>query len=83
MRLRLNDPSLVPDLVMFFQRGGLTAAQESDDTVNVFVPHALNEQRDREADSARIMGELRDWLSVNRQARVDVLQGDPPLLGVS
>jgi hypothetical protein len=83
MRIRLNDPSLVPDLLSFLQRGGFMVAQEADDTVNVLVPHALNDPRDHAADRLRIVGELRDWLSAHRGARVDLLQGEPPLLGVS
>jgi hypothetical protein len=83
MRIRLNDPSLVPDLLTFLQRGGFTVAQETDDTVNVLVPHALNDPRDQAADRLRIVGELRDWLSAHRGAQFDLLQGEPPLLGVS
>jgi hypothetical protein len=29
------------------------------------------------------VGELRSWLALHRGARVDLLQGEPPLLGVS
>jgi hypothetical protein len=83
MRVRLNDPSLVPDLLTFLQRNGLMVAQESEDTVSVYVPHALNDPRDQAADRLRIVGELRGWLSSHRGARVDFLQGEPPLLGVS
>jgi hypothetical protein len=83
MRLRVNDPSLVPDLLAFLERGGFMVAQETDDTVNVLVPHALNDPRDHAADRLRIVGELRSWLALHRGARVDLLQGEPPLLGVS
>jgi hypothetical protein len=83
MRVRVNDPSLVLDLVAFLQGCGLTAAQENEDTVSVLVPHALNDPRDHAADRLRIVGELRDWLSFHRGATVDVVQGEPPLLGVS
>jgi hypothetical protein len=83
MRVRVNDPSLVSDLVTFFERGGFMVAQEADDTVSVLVPHALNDPRDHAADRLRIVGELRDWLALHRGARVDLLQGEPPLLGVS
>lgn len=83
MRIRVNDPSLVPDLLTFLQRGGLMAAQETDDTVNVLVPHALNDPRDQAADRLRVVAELRDWLALHRGAQVDLLHGEPPLLGVS
>jgi hypothetical protein len=83
MRVRVNDPSLVPDLVTFLDSGGLMVAQETDDTVNVLVPHALNDPRDQAADRLRIVGELRGWLALHDGARVDLLQGEPPLLGVS
>jgi hypothetical protein len=83
MRVRVSDPSLVPDLLAFLQRGGLIVAPEGDDTVNVLVPHALNDVRDHDADRLRIVGELRGWLADHRGARVDLIQGDPPLLGVS
>jgi hypothetical protein len=83
MRVRVNDPSLVPELLTFLQGGGLMVAQETDDTVNVLVPHGLNDPRDQAADRLRIVGELRNWLSLHREARVDLLQGEPPLLGVS
>jgi hypothetical protein len=83
MRVRVNDPSLVPDLLTFLERGGFMVARETNDTVNVLVPHALNDPRDHAADRLRIVGELRSWLSLNRGARVDFLQGEPPLLGVS
>jgi hypothetical protein len=83
MRVRLNDPSLVADLLGFLEGSGLIAAAESDDTISVFVPHALNDPRDHAADRLRIVGELRGWLSLHRGARVDFLQGEPPLLGVS
>jgi hypothetical protein len=82
MRVRVNDPSLVPDLLTFLQHGGFMVAQETDDTVSVLVPHALNDPRDQAADRLRIVGELRDWLSAHRGAQVDLLQGEPPLLGV-
>ena len=83
MRVRLNDPSLVPDLLGFLERGGLMASAEADGTVSVYVPHALNDPRDHAADRLRIVGEVRGWLSFHRGARVDFLQGEPPLLGVS
>jgi hypothetical protein len=83
MRVRLNDPSLIPDLLSFLERSGLMASAESDDTVNVYVPHALNDPRDHAADRLRIVGEVRGWLSFHRGARADFLQGEPPLLGVS
>jgi hypothetical protein len=83
MRVRLNDPSLVPDLLTFLESGGLMVAQETEDTVNVLVPHALNDPRDQAADRLRIVGELRGWLAVHDGAQVDLLQGEPPLLGVS
>jgi hypothetical protein len=83
MRVRVNDPSLVPDLLAFLQRGGLIVAPEGVDTVNVLVPHALNDLPDHDADRLRIVGELRSWLAGHRGAQVDLLQGDPPLLGVS
>ena len=83
MRVRLNDPSLVPDLLGFLERGGLMATAEADSTVSVYVPHALNDPRDHAADRLRIVSEVRGWLSFHRGARVDFLQGEPPLLGVS
>ena len=83
MRVRLNDPSLLPDLLNFLERGGLMATAEADDTVTVYVPHALNDPRDHAADRLRIVGEVRGWLSAHRGVRVDFLQGEPPLLGVS
>jgi hypothetical protein len=83
MRVRLNDPSLVPDLLSFLERGGLTTTAEDDGTVSVYVPHALNDPRDHAADRLRIVGEIRSWLSFHRGARADFLQGEPPLLGVS
>jgi hypothetical protein len=83
MRVRLHDPSLVADLLSFLERGGLMATQEGADTVSVFVPHALNDPRDQAADRLRIVGEVRGWLSLHRGARVEFLQGEPPLLGVS
>jgi hypothetical protein len=83
MRIRLNDPSLIPDLLTFLERGGLVAAVESDETVSVYVPHALNDPRDHAADRLRIVSEVRGWLSSHRGARADFLQGEPPLLGVS
>jgi len=83
MRVRVNDPSLVPDLLAFLDSGGLMVAQETDDTVNVLVPHALNDPRDQAADRLRIVGELRGWLALHHGAQVDLLQGEPPLLGVS
>jgi hypothetical protein len=83
MRVRLNDPSFMPDLLSFLERSGLIANPESDDTVSVFVPHALNDPRDYAADRLRIVGEVRSWLTLHRSARVDFLQGEPPLLGVS
>jgi hypothetical protein len=82
MRVRLNDPSLVPDLLVFLERGGLMATAEDDGTVTVYVPHALNDPRDHAADRLRIVGEVRNWLSGHRGARADFLQGEPPLLGV-
>jgi hypothetical protein len=83
MRVRVNDPSLVPDLLTFLEGGGFMVAQETNDTVNVLVPHALNDPRDQAADRLRIVGELRGWLSLHRGAQVDLIQGEPPLLGVS
>ena len=83
MRVRLNDPSLVPDLLSFLERGGLMATAEADDTVTVYVPHALNDPRDHAADRLRIVGEVRGWLSAHRGVRADFIQGEPPLLGVS
>ena len=38
MRVRLNDPSLVPDLLGFLERSGLMASAEADGTVSVYVP---------------------------------------------
>jgi hypothetical protein len=58
-------------------------ARENEDTLNVLVPHALNDPRDQAADRLRIVADLRDWLSAHRGAQVDLLQGEPPLLGVS
>jgi hypothetical protein len=83
MRVRLNDPTLIPDLLSFLERSGLMASAEGDDTVNVYVPHGLNDPRDHAADRLRIVGEVRGWLSFHRGARADFLQGEPPLLGVS
>jgi hypothetical protein len=83
MRVRLNDPSLIPDLLSFLERSGLMATAEGDDTVSVYVPHALNDPRDHAADRLRIVSEVRGWLSFHRGARADFLQGEPPLLGVS
>jgi hypothetical protein len=83
MRVRLNNPSLIPDLLSFLERSGLMATAEADGTVTVYVPHALNDPRDHAADRLRIVGEVRGWLSAHRGARADFLQGEPPLLGVS
>jgi hypothetical protein len=74
MRLRLNDPSLMPDLTAFLQRGGLTVGQDGD-TLLVTVFRPLNAPRDESADRLQILGEVRGWLSLHRGARVDCLPG--------
>jgi hypothetical protein len=74
MRLRVNDPSLIPELTAFLQRGGLTVGRDGDALlVTVFRP--LNAPRDEEADRLQILGEVRGWLTLHRSARVDCLPG--------
>jgi len=74
MRLRLNDPSLAPELTAFLRRGGLTVGQDGD-TILVTVFRPLNASRDDEAERLQILGEVRGWLTLHRGARVDCLPG--------
>jgi hypothetical protein len=74
MRLRLNDPSLAPELTAFLERGGLTVGRDGD-TLLVTVFHPLNAPRDEAADRLQILAEVRSWLTLHRGARVDCLPG--------
>jgi hypothetical protein len=75
MRLRLNDPSLVPELTAFLQRGGLTVSEDGD-TLLVTVFRPLNAPRgDDAADRLQILAEVRSWLTLHRGARVDCVSG--------
>jgi hypothetical protein len=74
MRLRVNDPALVPELTAFLQRGGLTVGQDGD-TLLVTVFRPLNAPRDDAADRLQILAEVRGWLTLHRGARVDCLPG--------
>jgi hypothetical protein len=74
MRLRLNDPALVPELTAFLERGGLTVGRDGD-TLLVTVFRPLNAPRDEAADRLQILAEVRGWLLLHRGARVDCLPG--------
>jgi hypothetical protein len=74
MRLRVNDPALVPELKAFLQRGGLTVGQDGD-TLLVTVFRPLNAPRDAAVDRLQILAEVRGWLTLHRGARVDCLPG--------
>lgn len=75
MRIRLNDPSLLPDLVNFLDRAGLTVSAETADTIGITVFRPLNEPTDDAADRLQIVGRLREWCALHRGAKVDILQG--------
>jgi hypothetical protein len=75
MRLRLNDPSLLPELSQFLRRAGLTVGQEGVDTLLVTVFAPLNAPRDEAAERLQIVNEVRGWLTLHRTARVDFLAG--------
>jgi hypothetical protein len=74
MRLRLNDPAIVPELKAFLERGGLTVGRDGD-TLLVTVFRPLNAPRDDAADRLQILAEVRGWLLLHRGARVDCLPG--------
>jgi hypothetical protein len=72
MRLRVSDPSLVPELAEFLRRAGLTVGQEATDTLRI-TAQPLSAPGDDAADRARIVGEVRGWLLLHHGARVDFL----------
>lgn len=74
MRLRLNDPSLVPELSEFLRRAGLTVGQEGSDTLWVTV-RPLSAPGDDGDDRVQIVGEVRGWLTLHRGARIEFLAG--------
>ena len=67
VRLRLADPALVADLLDFLERRGCAGEREGEDTIEVELPHDLNDEQGRlELDLY-----LRVWQSLHGWTRVD------------
>ena len=67
VRLRLADPALVADLLDFLERRGCAGEREGEDTIDVELPHDLNDEQGRlELDLY-----LRVWQSLHGWTRVD------------
>jgi hypothetical protein len=69
VRLRLDEPALVANLLDFLGRRGCAGAREADDTIEVELPDDLD------AEQARLELDLylRVWQSLHGWTRVDVV----------
>ena len=69
VRLRLDDPALVANLLDFLGRRGCAGARDSDDTIDVELPDDLDAEQGRlELDLY-----LRVWQSLHGWTRVEVV----------
>lgn len=68
MRLRLNDPALIPDLRQHFERSGFVTNRVDDDTIEVWQSTVEGEAADREAIDAH----LAIWRAVHEGVVVEV-----------
>jgi hypothetical protein len=69
VRLRLDDPALVADLLDFLERRGCAGGRDSEDTIDVELPDDLDSEQGRlELDLY-----LRVWQSLHGWTRVDVV----------
>ena len=69
VRLRLDDPALIANLLDFLERRGCAGAREGRDTIEVELPDDLDVEQGRlELDLY-----LRVWQSLHGWTRVDVV----------
>jgi hypothetical protein len=69
VRLRLDDPALVADLLDFLERRGCAGERDGEDTIDVELPDDLDAEQGRlELDLY-----LRVWQSLHGWTRVDVV----------
>jgi hypothetical protein len=70
MRIRLNDPGLVPDLRQHFERSGFVSSRIGHDTIEAGRPDAPNKgQASRE-----IEAHLAVWRAMHPEAEAELIE---------
>ena len=70
MRIRLNDPGLVPDLRHHFERSGFATDQVCDETIEVRRPDAPDKAQARR----EIELHLAVWQAMHAEAGAELMQ---------
>jgi hypothetical protein len=65
MKIEVSDPLLVADLRAFLQRNGCPSETWTNDTFEVRVLRALDEERTESLDRAKVFTHLREWCAVH------------------
>jgi hypothetical protein len=65
MKIEVNDPLLVSDLRGFLQRNGCPSESWTEDTFEVRVLRALDEDRSESLDRAKVVTHLREWCAAH------------------
>jgi hypothetical protein len=69
MRLRLNDPALIPDLRQHFERSGFVTNRLDDETIEVWQSAPATDASERDA----IEAHLAIWRAVHEAVGVELL----------